>query len=412
MGDTKDTDLIGALRDNNTAMVTRLLKEGANPNALTTRGETALMYALKVGRNTSCIRGLLAAGANPNARTPMGVPTLHFAATGQAAALRHLVRSGAELNAKDHWGRTALWIALSERRSPNALALIDAGADPSISPDQNNRRSPLSLAIALPPSSRTKVVNRLLSAGLVPDEEALCNVAQAGDAHLVGRFIELGAPVHATGTIRPPLHAAAVAGHEAVIEVLVDANAPINATNSFGRTALHQAVHLCSKDGRGKRRIPEKRLLAAIKTLLAHGANPNTTDTNGYSVLDSARANNLPKILKLLRPNDKPVPLSPVEKLVISEGREGTQIWSIVYRPNNRIQPFDLVSGHWHDAGGTSCDARVALSRYRDMFERRAPWFLPALKRLAADEPVSAGEIQDAMPKNQELSTTRPPHRD
>ena len=82
------------------------------------------------------VRVLLAAGANPNAKNPAGDTALHIAAhDGKLDPLRALVEGGADVNAKNAKGQTALQVV--ETMGPRKLndiaamvGLFDDGAQP------------------------------------------------------------------------------------------------------------------------------------------------------------------------------------------------------------------------------------------------------------------------------------------
>ena len=71
--------LIEACIDGNLAEVNRLIKDGANPNAVDKDGDTALMQAAWKG-HAEIAKILLSAGANPDAARDDGTTALHVAA--------------------------------------------------------------------------------------------------------------------------------------------------------------------------------------------------------------------------------------------------------------------------------------------------------------------------------------------
>ena len=77
---------------------------------------------------------LLDAGADPNAFTSTGVTAMHFAADADAAGVvEALVERGGEADARDAFSeRTPLMFAAVRGAAAAARALMDAGADPSL----------------------------------------------------------------------------------------------------------------------------------------------------------------------------------------------------------------------------------------------------------------------------------------
>ena len=103
-------------------------------------GDTA-MHLAAAGYRVEIIRLLLAAGADPNAATNHRHSSpLHYAADGyitgpawdakrQVKAVRCLLDTGAEINAQDKNGATALHRAVRTRCSEAVRCLLEAGAD-------------------------------------------------------------------------------------------------------------------------------------------------------------------------------------------------------------------------------------------------------------------------------------------
>jgi len=103
------------------------------------------------------VKLLLAAGADPNAKGNhrCGRP-LHYAADGyvlvpawnppeQVKTVRALIAAGAEINAQDKNGATALHRAVRTRSAAAVGALLEAGAD--IEAKNNSGSTPLHLAV-------------------------------------------------------------------------------------------------------------------------------------------------------------------------------------------------------------------------------------------------------------------------
>lgn len=104
----------------------------------------------------------LARGANPNQELADNGTPLHLAAIfGPSEAVQGLIRAGAELEARDRWGRTPLhWASFSCRDPSVAGVLIDAGAQ--IDAKSKSGMTPLDCAVAM---ARTDTAPLLLKAG-------------------------------------------------------------------------------------------------------------------------------------------------------------------------------------------------------------------------------------------------------
>jgi hypothetical protein len=110
----------------------------------------------------------------------------------------------------------------------------------------------------------------------VKDESPLMMAALKGHLDLVKKLIDRGADVNKTGWA--PLHYAATTGQLAIMELLLDQNAYIDAESPNGTTPLMMAAHYGT---------PE-----AVKLLLEAGADPSLKNQLGLTAIDFAnRAN-------------------------------------------------------------------------------------------------------------------------
>ena len=154
----------------------------------------------------AAVRTLVEAGAEVNARQGDGSTALHWASyrdNREIAAL--LVRAGAEVNATNDLGATPLWAACENGSSAMVTLLLEAGADP----------------------------NRALPFGETP----LMTAARAGNADAVGQLLSAGADVDAateagTHGAQTALMWAVAQAHPAVVEVLLAHGADVHARST------------------------------------------------------------------------------------------------------------------------------------------------------------------------------------
>ena len=134
-----------AARSGNIDAVKELLARGANPNARERLGQTALMWAAAEG-HTDVVRLLMDAKADMNARLDSGFTAFFFAVReGRLDTVRAFLAAGADVNAmrlRSSGGRgprragvrgmSPLLLAVENAHFELAIALVDAGADPTM----------------------------------------------------------------------------------------------------------------------------------------------------------------------------------------------------------------------------------------------------------------------------------------
>ena len=240
------TPLMGASRLGRADYVERFLEAKADVNARDALGTTALHRAA-LSRNADIVSRLLQAGAQVNAATTENDTPLHWAAdAGSAEVVRTLIAAGASLNATDMFGRTALIVACESARADVVPVLLKARAD---------------LTLQTPAYG-----------------SALHYAAQSGSVEIVRQLLDAGAdpncalPRQKGGNT--PLMPAALRGHDAVIRLLTQRGARVNAVNADGQTALMAAANRAKTD--------------AVRALLSAGADKTIRDRHGLTAIDYA----------------------------------------------------------------------------------------------------------------------------
>ncbi|MDL9997708.1 ankyrin repeat domain-containing protein [Variovorax sp. J22P240] len=174
-------------------------------------------------------------------------------------------------------------------RSDNAggvKSLLDRGFDPNTRDDKG--QTGLLIAVREP---SPKVIQVLLAspktdveARNAKDESPLMLAAIKGQQDLVTQLIERDADINKPGWT--PLHYAATNGHTAIMQLLLDKDAFIDAQSPNGSTPLMMAAMYGST--------------AAVKLLLDEGADPLMKNQLGMTATDFAQKANRPDAVQLL----------------------------------------------------------------------------------------------------------------
>lgn len=207
--------------------------------------EDKLREAAKLGQ-VDVVRALLAQGADVNAKDTHGGSALEAAAfAGNADIALVLLERGAEVNSKDKYGNTALMCAAFNSKTDVVRLLLKRGAD--IHAKANNGDTALLMAAKF--EGREDVVRVLLDGGAdvsAKDEAgftALLAAAYAGKPDVVRLLLDRGAKVNAEcdNNGYTALMWAALKGKADTVKVLLDKGADINSVNADGDTALSLA---------------------------------------------------------------------------------------------------------------------------------------------------------------------------
>jgi hypothetical protein len=215
-----------------------VLADTENLNTADDDGRTVLMWACQ-STDVAAVRELIRSGADVRAKDKQGRTVLMYAAASQSREMIDaLLHSDAGVNEQDSSGKTALHFAAS-LASP-IWNLFDPVADYPEPP-----RASFWPNVAPPPKPKPEVVALLLAAG------ADSNAADYDGA--------------------TPMMYAAEVGTAEVLRVLLAARADLNAQDAEGRTALMYAA--------------DHRQTESVRLLVEAGADVTLKDNNGYTAL-------------------------------------------------------------------------------------------------------------------------------
>jgi uncharacterized protein len=276
------TSLHWAVRANDIEMTELLLRAGAHVNVANRYGVTPLSLASENG-NSVMVSILLKAGAEVAAadrNLADGQTVLMLAArSGNVETVEALLQHGSNVNATEsRTGTTALMWAALEDQAPALRALQKAGA-------AINTESAITHYPHTPPGVvGDKLEEGVSYVGQTPLPKggwtALMYAARQDSMTAAQALAETGADLDATdpeGT--SALEIAIINGHYALATMLLDKGADPNLPDRTGMSPLYAAVDMHTMAytfGRADLTRPVvEGSIGMIKTLLAHGADPN-----------------------------------------------------------------------------------------------------------------------------------------
>jgi ankyrin repeat protein len=276
-----------------------------------------IFAAAEVG-DVESIKKLLAGGADVNAKDKGGYTALHLAAKrGQAAAAAALLEAKADIGLVSKSGKTALhYVAYYNGNLDLAKLLLDAGA--AVNAKDGKNKTPLDYALS---KKRTELTELLRSKGGKTTKElaAAENIfaaADVGDLEAIKKHLEGGEDVNAANKQGyTALHMAVRRGQKDAAALLLEKGANVNAERK-GKTTLdfagkneEIAALLREKGGKTGKEIKaagsifsaaQSGLVDAVKTHLAGGADVNAKNKGGYTALHLAAKKGHVEVAKVL----------------------------------------------------------------------------------------------------------------
>jgi ankyrin repeat protein len=289
------------------------------------------------------MQALLAQGADVNATNDRGATALHVAAdAGRTEVARFLLDHGAAVNVKDKKGYMALHWASSRAHLDVARLLLDRGAAVNAESGRGEGHinwTPLTLAVD---ANSLELARLLLDRGAdpnIPDDDSgiapLVLAAMRNERSQIFRLLlERGTVAGKNSALRYR----ALNGALEDVQLLLSRGADVNDRGAAGWTALKNAAW---GEDVGKQ-------LRVIQLLLEHRADPTVVDNDGWTPAQWAEYRGKPALAKALRdaearmartgpgvtpaplPAAPPAPVSDVDRVPAVKPRPRANAYAIV----------------------------------------------------------------------------------
>jgi ankyrin repeat protein len=314
---TGETPLMTAARSGDVRSVTALLAHGAAVATKERLGQNALMWAAAEG-HPSAARVLLEHGASVHERSHTGFTPLLFAArAGDLETVRVLLAAGADIDESVPRVGTALVLASASMVGTTtgmrmvvtpsgheslAMFLLAAGANPNAADDAG--RTALHYAVR---NARHDLLKALLAHGANPNVRLTRVFPRINFGEIDEREFVLGAT---------PLFMAAKAGDVATMRVLLAAGADPAIPANKNTTLLMAAASMHKREG--STLVTQTQALATVKLALELGGDVNAVNdlpqddrSHLWTALHAAAYNGLNDIVQLLA--EKGAALDPID---------------------------------------------------------------------------------------------------
>ena len=272
------TALHRAVESGDEAAIDRLIRAGANVNALSRYHVAPLSIAAGHG-DAAAVQRLLEAGADPNVVMAEGEPVIMTAArVGNVDAVKALLAAGADPNAREQlYGQTAVMWAAIDNHPDVIKALAEKGADldtgANLLPGMPTWREGTDPRTGIHGETLQNLNTNFSKGGLT----ALTYAARQGSTEAARTLVDLGAKTsYRDGEGYTPLLLAIMNARYDTAAALIDKGADVNEADNNGQTPLFALVDTRSLLWTYNRPSPrakgEMDSLDLAKLLIAKGA--------------------------------------------------------------------------------------------------------------------------------------------
>ncbi|KAF8535766.1 ankyrin repeat-containing domain protein [Trichophaea hybrida] len=266
----------------------------ADISAMDHNHQTAATLAIEVGKkkHRRTVQMLLEEhNLDANATGIWGDTLIHHAVIrGRVGMVRMLYKCGADVNARDTDGRTALSLAIEAGHDEVARLLVS-----ELGFNVNNRGSWERTAVHYAAMNGNQALFRILAdcgacVEAVDDGNrgVLHFAAMAGHEGMISMLVNEYKinPDSRSWWDETPLHFAVMNFHQAIIRKLIDCGADVNARDNHNRTPLHFATAI--------------RNITMIRTLMECGSQVSTSDLRGDTALHYAASSGSEEVVLTL----------------------------------------------------------------------------------------------------------------
>jgi ankyrin repeat protein len=291
--ETGKTPLYYAVSGAHLSVADALIEAKADVNDCV-NGESLLTAASRAPKSHMIVASLIAAGADANAVLPRGglPPLLAAACSGCAKSVKLLLDAGANVDATDAEGRTAIFASMLTGNTTIFNMLLEAKAS------LHTAYKGMPILVSACSNNRFQIAKKLIAAGADPNDRGTTGTSplncciKARNFEILHDLVNAGADIHeSTAEIPSPFHEAANSGFNEALKIFIEAGANLNArTSKSGGTPLTHAV--------------AKNKIKSAELLIAAGADVNAvTHTNLSSLMAAAIVGSVPLANLLISAN-------------------------------------------------------------------------------------------------------------